>query len=91
MEITLTADDILTLAEIIGAVIAVLGLIFAVYRWYLKQNKQDVDIAEMKKEMTLLTYGVLSCLKGLSEQGCNGPVTDAIDKIEKHINQQAHR
>ena len=91
MEITLTADDILTLAEIIGAVIAILGLIFAVYRWYLKQNKQDVDIAEMKKEMTLLTYGVLSCLKGLSEQGCNGPVTDAIDKIEKHINQQAHR
>lgn len=89
--ITLTASDIIALAEIVGAVIAILGIIFAVYRWYLKQNKQDTDIAAMKKEMTLLTYGVLSCLKGLSEQGCNGPVTDAIDKIEKHINQQAHQ
>lgn len=25
-----------------------------------------------------------------SEQGCNGPVTEAIDKIQKHINKQAH-
>ncbi len=89
--ITLTASDIIALAEIVAAVIAILGIVFAVYRWYLKQNKQDTDIASMKKEMTLLTYGVLSCLKGLSEQGCNGPVTDAIDKIEKHINQQAHQ
>lgn len=91
MEITLTSGDIIALAEIIGAVIAVFGIIFAVYKWYLKQNKQDTDIAALKEEMTLLTYGVLSCLKGLSEKGCNGPVTEAINKIEKHINQQAHR
>ncbi|MCI6451727.1 MAG: branched-chain amino acid ABC transporter permease, partial [Hungatella sp.] len=38
----------------------------------------------------LLVYGVLACLKGMKEQGCNGPVTEAINKIEKHINQQAH-
>lgn len=38
----------------------------------------------------LLTYGILACLKGLKEQGCNGPVTEAIDKIEKHVNKQAH-
>ena len=35
-------------------------------------------------------YGILACLKGLKEQGCNGPVTEAIDKIQKHINKQAH-
>ena len=34
--------------------------------------------------------GILACLKGLKEQGCDGPVTDAITKIEKHINQAAH-
>lgn len=33
---------------------------------------------------------ILACLKGLKEQGCNGPVTEAIDKIQKHINKQAH-
>lgn len=45
---------------------------------------------KMKKEQCLLTYGVLACLKGLREQGCNGPVSEAITKIEKHINQEAH-
>lgn len=88
---TLNADVIIKIAGVITAVLAIFGVIFAVYRWYLKQNKQDTDIAALKKEMTLLTYGVLSCLKGLSEQGCNGPVTEAINKIEKHINQQAHQ
>ncbi len=45
----------------------------------------------MKEEMCLLTYGVLACLQGLKDQGCNGSVTEAIDKIEKHINQEAHK
>lgn len=44
----------------------------------------------MEDELCLLTYAVLACLKGLKEQGCNGPVTEAIGKIEKHINQKAH-
>ena len=44
----------------------------------------------MNEELCLLTYGVLACLKGLKEQGCNGPVTNAIEKIEKHMNQKAH-
>jgi len=33
----------------------------------------------------------LACLKGLHEQGCNGPVTHAIEEIEEHINKQAHK
>ena len=48
------------------------------------------DNARMNEELTLLTYGVLACLKGLKEQGCNGPVTEAINKIEKHLNEKAH-
>lgn len=89
--IFVNADTIIAISGVVAAVIAIFGVIFAVYRWYLRQNKQDGDIASLKEEMTLLTYGVLACLKGLSEQGCNGPVTKAIEKIEKHINQQAHR
>lgn len=88
--ITLTANDIITFVAVCTAIGSVLGLILAVYRWYLKQNKQDEDIVNIKEEQCLLTYGVLACLKGLSEQGCNGPVTEAISKIEKHINQSAH-
>lgn len=48
------------------------------------------DMRRINEEQTLLTYGVLACLKGLSEQGCNGPVTEAIGKIEKYLNQRAH-
>ena len=83
-------NTVITAASLITAVVAIFSVIFAVYRWYLRQNKQDEEIKKMKSEQCLLTYGVLACLKGLKEQGCNGPVTEAIDKIEKHINIQAH-
>ena len=42
------------------------------------------------EEQTLIIYGLLACLKGLQEKGCNGPVTEAINKIERHINIKAH-
>lgn len=82
---------IITIASIITALGVIFGMIFAVYRWYLKQEKQDKDIKSIKEEQTLLTYGVLACLKGLKEQGCDGPVTTATNQIEKHINKQAHK
>lgn len=65
----------------------------------LEALKQDMEqdrehtIAVRKschEEQTLIIYGLLACLKGLKEQGCDGPVTIAINKIEKHINQKAH-
>ena len=84
-------DVLLISAEVIGAATIVFGAVFTVYRWVLKQNRQDKDIKDLKKEQTVICYGVLAALKGLSEQGCNGPVTLAIDKLEKHLNVQAHR
>ena len=55
------AQTIITAAAFVGAVSALLGALFAVYRWYQRQNKQDEDIKAMKEEMCLLTYGVLAC------------------------------
>jgi len=52
--------------------------------------RHDAAIKEVNEEMALLTYGILACLKGLKEQGANGPVTEAISKIEKHLNEKAH-
>lgn len=65
------------------------------------RKQHEEDVAELKNELTeemrknnselqLLTYGVLACLKGLQEKGCNGPVTEAVNKIEKYLNQKAH-
>ena len=83
--------NITTLAATITALGVIFGAVFAVYKWFLKQEKQDKDIRTIKEEQTILTEGILACLKGLKEQGCNGPVTDAIDKIETFLNQRAHR
>ena len=90
MQITITWQSVITAAAVIAAVVAICSYLAKVHNWYLKQGKQDKDIAAIKEEQTLLTYGVLACLKGLKEQGCNGPVTEAINKIEKHLNQAAH-
>ena len=83
--------DLATLAATITALGVVFGAIFAAHKWFLKQEKQDGDIKAIKEEQTVLVHGVLACLMGLKEQGCNGPVTDAINQLEKHINKQAHK
>lgn len=54
------------------------------------KETHDEDIRRINEEQCLITYGLLACLKGLRERGCNGPVTEAINKIEKHLNKQAH-
>ena len=87
----ISGEVITTVAGVITAIGVIFGVIFAVYRWYLKQEKQDKDIKAIKEEQTVLTQGVLACLKGLQEQGCDGPVTLAIKHIENHLNKQAHK
>ena len=66
------------------------GLVVWCIKFVDRQKKQDQELAAIRHEQTLICYGVLACLKGLKEQGCNGPVTAALDKLEKHLNQAAH-
>jgi len=54
------------------------------------KNMHNHDRDGIQEEQTLVVYGLLACLKGLAEQGCDGPVSEAIDRIEKHINKKAH-
>ena len=86
----ITWQTFVTVAVVIAAIIALIGYYNKAYSWYKKQQAQDEDIKAIKSELTLLTYSILACLKRLKEQGCNGPVTEAISKVEKHINQKAH-
>ena len=59
-------------------------------RWVDKQKTLEKEISKIKEENCLQIYGILACLKGLKEKGCNGPVTEAINKFEKYLNQKAH-
>lgn len=101
IQIELTAQSIITASAVVAAIVALVATFAKIVRWVDLQKKQTTDIEElrathngdmnaMKQEQTLLVYGILACLKGLKEQGCNGPVTEAINKIEKHLNQKAH-
>lgn len=101
MQITLTWQSIITASAVLAAIIAMVTFFAKGVRWVDKQQQQDSDIKSlrathisdmdsMKQEQTLIVYGLLACLKGLKEQGCNGPVTEAIRKIEKHLNEKAH-
>lgn len=112
MTVQITPQLIIATGAVLGALTAIITLLFKFVRWFDRQKAQDIelkeikakheedikslkqmearDIADMKNEQQLLTYGILACLKGLKEQGCNGPVTEAINKIEKHLNQRAH-
>lgn len=101
IQIALTPQTVITASAVMGAIIAIVVNFAKIVRWVDKQKQQSSDIESlrethnndmdsMKQEQTLIVYGLLACLKGLKEQGCNGPVTEAINKIEKHLNQKAH-
>lgn len=101
MTIHITVQGIITASAFIAALIALAGYVFKARDWVKKQDTQDEkitalakhhedDMKESRDERQLMIYGLLACLKGLKEQGCNGPVTEAINKIEKHLNQKAH-
>ena len=89
--VTDSADAIITIATVIGALGVIFGVVFAVYRWYLKQEKQDKDITRIKEEDTLIVFALSACLDGLQQLGANHTVSIAKDKLDKYINQQAHK
>lgn len=89
--VTVSADTIITIAAVIGALGVIFGVVFAVYRWYLKQEKQDKDIAHIKEEDSLIVFALSACLDGLQQLGANHTVPIAKDKLDKYINQRAHK
>lgn len=98
---TITIETILTIAKVIGALGVIAGVVIAVIRWLAKQEKQSVDIQELKEhhdtdlktvqeELCVVNYAVLASLDALIQSGFNGKVAEAHDKMQKHLNQKAH-
>ena len=98
----ITWQTIITAGAVLGAFGVIFGLLFKVYGWYLKRQSQDTAIADLKKhheadtkqvreENTLICYALSACLDGLMQLGANHTVPDAKDKLDKYLNQQAHK
>jgi Na+/H+ antiporter NhaD/arsenite permease-like protein len=84
------ATVIIQAASLLAAFSALGGVIVWCVKFVERQKHQDKELAAIRKENTLICYGVLACLKGLKEQGCDGPVTTSLEKLEKHLNEAAH-
>ena len=83
-------DTIIYWAKLIGAVAAIGGAAWAVVKIILRDKHQTEIIMGMQREQEMICYGLRGALAGLIEQGCNGPCKDALEKLNKHLNQKAH-
>lgn len=99
--VTLTWQSIITAGAVVTALGVLIGALVKLIRWLDKQKQQDsqlkalderhtADTITIQSELRVLTRGILACLRGLSEQGCNGPVTAGIRELENFINDKAH-
>jgi hypothetical protein len=84
-------DVVIKAAAVLSALGVIGGVLLWCFRFVNRQKKQDKELASLCEEQTIMCFAVLACLKGLKEQGCNGPVTEALEKLEKHLNKQAHK
>lgn len=95
----MTVDQIIKVGALCSAIIGIYVFISKVVLWVDNQKKQDKrindleikhdkDIADLKEELQLLTYSNLVILKSMQP---NAEITEAINKIEKHINEKAHK
>lgn len=97
-----TVQAVTAVCAMIAAVGGIVALVFKFVRWVDRQKAQDqelqalkttheADIKALQEELTVICYANLACLDGLKQLGANGNVTKAHDKLDKHLNQKAHK
>lgn len=89
------AEIIIKSGAVLGAIIAIGTIINKIFNFIERQKQQDAEIDRLKtrvaEENTLICYGLMACLDGLEQLGANHTVPKAKDKIDKYLNQQAHK
>lgn len=75
---TISWQTIIAAASIIGALAAIISYYNKAYD-FIRQQKKDNEL------QVLLLEGVLACLQGLIEQGCDGEVHKAEAKIKEYL------
>lgn len=96
------AQTIITAGAVVTACLTVFGVgrSFAKYLCSVKDRArtraehstaQDKDIARLKEENQLICYGLSAALDGLEQLGANHSVPIAENKLQKYLNEQAHK
>lgn len=89
----ITLGQIIVALGIIGTIGGALVTVFNfAFKYKFKFIEIDRRLENLEKdskrndtENKILLKGLLACLKGLKEQGCNGPVTQSIAEIEEYL------
>lgn len=95
-------ERVISFCAMITAVCGIVALLVKLVRWVDHQKSQDReiralrnrhkdDMTALREELKVICYANLACLDGLKQLGANGNVTKAHDKLDKHLNQNAHR
>ncbi len=82
---------IITMASVVTSLGAIFTIILKAHSWFENQNNQDKEIRMIKEEQRVICSGVMACLDGLEQLGCNHTVPRAKEDIEKHLNRVAHQ
>lgn len=96
------SQNIVLLGSVVAALLTLFGLVKSFVKhiekkkeYYLKlsqrNRRQDRDIARLKEENQLICYGLSAALDGLEQLGANHTVPKAKEKLEKYLNQEAHK
>lgn len=51
----------------------------------------EAKLQEVRAELFILTDCMAAVLDGLHQQGCNGRVTQASEKLDEYLNERAHK
>lgn len=70
--------------------ITVFGFIVKIVRWIDRQKEQDRELESIRHEQSIITVGVLACLKSIVGEKDETEVRTAITLIEDHLNKKAH-
>ena len=55
------------------------------------EAKHEEDMGGVRNELRVICTGVLACLDGLEQKGCNHTVPKAKELLEEHLNKIAHQ
>lgn len=84
-------QTIITAAAVLVAIFAIFGYIVKAEKWYLRQNRQNAEIAQLKRESNIMCECMYACLDGLSQLGANHTVPAAKEKMDEYLRDAAHR
>ena len=86
-----TWQTIVAVASVLTAIGVIIGAVLRIHKWYLDQQRLKEEITEIKAEDTLICFALSACLDGLQQLGANHTVPVAKAKLDKFLNEQAHK